>query len=57
MTRTGALDDRRRSPPPNRQGASHGPPATGRTLVEGERAEFEVGQGAKGPQAVNVRGL
>lgn len=28
-----------------------------RTLGEGQRVEFEVGQGAKGPQAENVRGL
>ena len=25
-----------------------------KTLKEGQRVEFEVGQGAKGPQAVNV---
>jgi CspA family cold shock protein len=28
-----------------------------RTLQEGQRVEFEVGQGKKGPQAENVRPL
>ncbi len=28
-----------------------------RTLQEGQRVEFEVGQGKKGPQAENVRAL
>ena len=26
-----------------------------RTLNEGDRVEFEIGQGKKGPQAINVR--
>ncbi len=28
-----------------------------RTLQEGQRVEFEVGQGKKGPQAENVRAI
>ncbi len=28
-----------------------------KSLAEGQRVEFEVGEGAKGPQALNIRAL